>query len=135
MVLEAERPGNVVMDAALEWLARPGTQPFFGWVHLYDPHAPYDPPQAFLQKAGGQAYDGEVAFADAQVARALDWLERSGQRDHTIVVVTGDHGEGLGDHGELTHGMLAYDSTLRVPLVLSVPGGGDKDDQRLPVSL
>ena len=145
MVLEAERRGNVVMDAALEWLARPGTQPFFAWVHLYDPHATYDPPQEFLQKAGGKAYDGEVAFADAQVARALDWLERSGQRDRTIVVVTGDHGEGLGDHGEATHGMLAYDSTLRVPLVLSIPGGGDKDalgssglkagDQRLPVSL
>ena len=145
MVLEAERPGNVVMDAALEWLARPGTQPFFGWVHLYDPHAPYDPPQEFLQKAGGQAYDGEVAFADAQVARALDWLERSGQRDRTIVVVTGDHGEGLGDHGELTHGMLAYDSTLRVPLMICVPPGAgtgtfgssglQAGDSRVPASL
>ena len=123
MVLEAERRGNVVMDAALEWLARPAAQPFFAWIHLYDPHAPYDPPQEFLQKAGGKAYDGEVAFADAQVARALEWLDRSGQRDRTIVVVTGDHGEGLGDHGELTHGMLAYDSTLRVPLVISVPPG------------
>ena len=121
MVLEAERRGNVVMDAALEWLARPAAQPFFAWIHLYDPHAPYDPPQEFLQKAGGKAYDGEVAFADAQVARALEWLDRSGQRDRTIIVVTGDHGEGLGDHGEQTHGMLAYDSTLRVPLVISIP--------------
>ena len=123
MVLEAERRGNVVMDAALEWLARPAAQPFFAWIHLYDPHAPYDPPQEFLQKAGGKAYDGEVAFADAQVGRSLEWLDRSGQRDRTIVVVTGDHGEGLGDHGEQTHGMLAYDSTLRVPLVISVPPG------------
>lgn len=121
MVLEAERRGNVVMDAALAWLGRPGTQPFFAWIHLYDPHAPYDPPQEFLQKAGGKAYDGEVAFADAQVARALDWLDRSGQRGRTIIVVTGDHGEGLGDHGEMTHGMLAYDSTLKVPLVIQMP--------------
>ena len=121
MVLEAERRGNVVMDAALDWLGRPAAQPFFAWIHLYDPHAPYDPPQEFLQKAGGKAYDGEVAFADAQVARVVEWLDRSGQRERTIVVVTGDHGEGLGDHGEQTHGMLAYDSTLRVPLVVAVP--------------
>ena len=132
MVLEAERRGNVVMDAALEWLARPAAQPFFAWIHLYDPHAPYDPPQEFLQKAGGKAYDGEVAFADAQVARALEWLDRSGQRDRTIIVVTGDHGEGLGDHGEQTHGMLAYDSTLRVPLVVVLPAeaGSYKTNER-----
>src|SRR6185369_17256697 len=101
----------------------------FAWIHLYDPHAPYNPPQEFLAKAGGSAYDGEVAFADAQVARVLEWLQASGQTARTIVALTGDHGEGLGDHGELTHGMLAYDSTLRVPLVLAraqhVPAADD----------
>jgi choline-sulfatase len=120
-LLEAERRGDAVMSAALEWLARGGTQPFFAWVHLYDPHAPYDPPPEYLARAGGRAYDGEVAFADAQVARAVAALDRAGLRDHTVVAIAGDHGEGLGDHGELTHGMLAYDSTLRVPLVLGLP--------------
>jgi arylsulfatase A-like enzyme/Flp pilus assembly protein TadD len=116
--LEAQRRGDVVVNAALDWLGRGGIQPFFTWVHLYDPHAPYDPPAEFLARAGGRAYDGEVAFADAQVARLLEWLDRSGARDRTIVVIAGDHGEGLGEHGEETHGMLAYDSTLRVPLVI-----------------
>jgi arylsulfatase A-like enzyme/Tfp pilus assembly protein PilF len=124
--LEAERRGDAVASAALEWLSAsaPGgasARPFFVWVHLYDPHAPYDPPQEFLAKANGNAYDGEVAFADAQVGRLVAWLQSSGEMDRTIVAVAGDHGEGLGDHGELTHGMLAYDSTLRVPLVVSVP--------------
>jgi choline-sulfatase len=120
--LEAERRGDVVVSAALQWLGDGSGKPFFAWIHLYDPHAPYDPPQAFLERAGGNAYDGEVAFADAQVARVLDWLRTSGQAEHTVVALAGDHGEGLGDHGELTHGMLAYDSTLRVPLVVAVPG-------------
>jgi choline-sulfatase len=122
--LEAERRGDIVVDAALQWLAGRSGDAFFAWVHLYDPHAPYNPPQQFLARAGGDAYNGEVAFADAQVGRLLEWLRTSGQAGRTIVAVTGDHGEGLGDHGELTHGMLAYDSTLRVPLVLSLPPGG-----------
>jgi arylsulfatase A-like enzyme/Tfp pilus assembly protein PilF len=136
--LEAERRGDIVVNAALEWLGRGGTEPFFAWIHLYDPHAPYDPPQAALEQAGGNAYDGEVAFADAQVARVLEWLQSSGEAPRTIVAVTGDHGEGLGDHGELTHGMLAYDSTLRVPLIIGLagdglpPGGGSSSE---PVSL
>ena len=95
----------------------------FVWIHLYDPHAPYEPPQDFLSKARGNAYDGEVAFADAQVGRVVEWLRGSGQADRTIVAVTGDHGEGLGEHGEQTHGMLAYDSTLRVPMVVVLAPG------------
>ena len=122
--LEAERRGDIVVDAALKWLGGRSGTPFFAWVHLYDPHAPYNPPQEFLAKAGGKPYDGEVAFADAQVGRLVDFLRSSGQIDRTIVVVTGDHGEGLGDHGEETHGMLAYDSTLRVPLILVLPPEG-----------
>ncbi|MEO6238037.1 MAG: sulfatase-like hydrolase/transferase [Vicinamibacterales bacterium] len=121
--LEAERRGDIVVDAALAWLGGGSGKPFFAWIHLYDPHAPYNPPEEYLARAGGHAYDGEVAFADAQVARVLDWLRSSGQGERTIVAVTGDHGEGLGDHGEATHGMLAYDSTLRVPLVVAVPFG------------
>ena len=121
--LEAERRGDLVASAALEWLARSSPQPFFAWIHFYDPHAPYQPPAEFLAKAGGRGYDGEVAFADAQVGRVLDWLKSSGEQAKTLVVIAGDHGEGLGDHGELTHGMLAYDSTLKVPLVVALPSG------------
>ncbi|HET7697774.1 MAG TPA: sulfatase-like hydrolase/transferase [Vicinamibacterales bacterium] len=126
--LEAERRGDVVVTSALAWLGQASAQPFFAWVHLYDPHAPYEPPQEHLARARGSAaaaYDGEVAFADAQVGRLLEWLRTTGNDATTIVAVTGDHGEGLGDHGEATHGMLAYDSTLRVPLVMAFPANLD----------
>jgi arylsulfatase A-like enzyme/thioredoxin-like negative regulator of GroEL len=135
--LEAQRRGDAVVDVALRWLSKSATgpaKPFFAWVHLYDPHAPYEPPPEYLEKAGRNAYDGEVAFADAQVGRLLDWLASSGHAGNTVVAIAGDHGEGLGEHGELTHGMLAYDSTLRVPLVIAVPGRPAASDDR-PVSL
>jgi choline-sulfatase len=122
--LEAERRGGEVVDAALEWIGSSPAQPFFMWVHLYDPHAPYDPPAEFRTKAGEHPYDGEVAYADAQIGRLLSTLGARGLLDGTLVAVTGDHGEGLGDHGEQAHGMLAYDSTLRVPLVLRGPSVG-----------
>ncbi len=120
--LEAERRGGEVMDAALEWLRTVPDGPFFLWVHLYDPHAPYDPPAEFLARAGGNAYDGEVAYADAQVGRLLAALRDRGAYGDAVIAVAGDHGEGLGEHGEQAHGMLAYDSTLRVPLILHGPG-------------
>lgn len=122
--LEAERPGAEVVDAALKWLPPSGSTepaPFFAWIHMYDPHAPYAPPAEYLAKAGGKGYDGEVAYADAQVGRLLEALASRGLSQHTIVIVTGDHGESLGQHGEQTHGMLVYDATLRVPLVVSAP--------------
>ncbi len=132
--LEAERPGGEVVDAALAWLSsaasqtgqrtadRGQRQPFFLWVHLYDPHAPYTPPAEFLEKAGGNPYDGEVAYADAQVARLLAALDANGLTASTAIAITGDHGEGLGEHGEQTHGMLVYDATLRVPFIVAAPG-------------
>jgi choline-sulfatase len=117
--LEAERRGEEVVNAALKWLPT-AKRPFFLWVHLYDPHAPYDPPSEWRAKAGN-AYDGEVAYADAQVGRLLDELRGRGLLDSSFIVAAGDHGEALGEHGEDTHGMLAYDSTLRVPLVAASP--------------
>ena len=137
--LEAQRRGDAVVDAALKWLSASAagaapSRPFFAWVHLYDPHAPYEPPPEYLEKAGRNAYDGEVAFADAQVGRLVEWLASSNLTGDTVIAIAGDHGEGLGDHGELTHGMLAYDSTLRVPLVLVVPGQPPAVDDQ-PVSL
>jgi arylsulfatase A-like enzyme/Flp pilus assembly protein TadD len=119
--LEAERSGGEVVGAALNWLAKTHA-PFFLWVHLYDPHAPYEPPAEYRKKGGANPYDGEIAYVDAQVGRLLEALASRGLTSETVVVVVGDHGEGLGDHGEVTHGMLAYDSTLRVPLILAGPG-------------
>jgi arylsulfatase A-like enzyme/tetratricopeptide (TPR) repeat protein len=121
--LEAERPANVVADRAVSWLAaRPaGAEPFFLWVHFYDPHAPYTPPEQWRTRAGGVAYDGEVAFADAQLGRVLEALHATGVTDRTLIVVAGDHGESLGDHGEATHGLLLYEAALRVPLVIAGP--------------
>jgi choline-sulfatase len=133
--LEAERPASEVVDRAIAWLERtrdhgPGTDqapgtthqaPFFVWIHLYDPHAPYTPPARFAGRTR-TPYDGEVAFADEQISRVFEWLRAHGQMDRTLIVVAGDHGEGLGDHGERTHGMLLYDSTLRVPLIVAAPG-------------
>ncbi|MGH9388259.1 MAG: sulfatase family protein, partial [Vicinamibacteria bacterium] len=120
-----QRPADQVMDAALAWLEGEKQDPFFAWIHLYDPHTPYEPPEPFLSEYGGRGpvglYDGEIAFADSQVGRFVSWLEANGLDDKTITVVLGDHGESLGSHGEGTHGYFVYDHTLRVPLVVATP--------------
>ena len=119
--LEASRPAAQVVDAALAWLDAAPADPFLLWVHLYDPHTPYAPPEPHRSRFSDRPYDGEVAYAGAQVGRLLARLDARGLTGRTVVVVAGDHGEGLGDHGESTHGMLAYDSTLRVPLFVRAP--------------
>ena len=116
------RPAGPVVDAALAWLQGLAARPFFAWVHVFDPHAPYEPPAPYRERFRSSPYDGEVAYADSQVGRLIDWLNRSGEAGRTLVVVTSDHGEGLGDHGEDEHQLFVYDTTLRVPLVLSWPG-------------
>jgi arylsulfatase A-like enzyme len=114
------RADDVIADA-LQWLDDAGTTtPFFLWTHLYDPHAPYDPPEPY-RTAFLDPYIGEIAFADAQIGRLLDALERRGVLDRTVVVVAGDHGESLGDHGERDHGIFVYESVLRVPLIIRGP--------------
>jgi arylsulfatase A-like enzyme/Tfp pilus assembly protein PilF len=123
--LEAERRGDVVVDRALAWLDGAGKEddrPFFLWVHLYDAHAPYAPPSPYRGRFAGRLYDGEVAFADAQVGRLLAALDRLDLAERTVVAVAADHGEALGAHGELTHGLLLYEPTLRVPLLLRAAG-------------
>jgi arylsulfatase A-like enzyme/Tfp pilus assembly protein PilF len=122
--MEAERRGSVVVDRALAWLHQPDGRPFFAWVHLYDPHAPYAPPAPYPQ-----TYDGELAYTDAQVARLLATIDRQ----HTVVAVVGDHGEALGEHGELTHGLLLYEPTLHVPMIVAMPNGAPRVIQE-PVS-
>jgi len=109
---DAERRGGAVVDRALAWLHQNDSRPFFAWVHLYDAHAPYAPPAPYPQ-----TYDGEVAYVDAQVSRLLAAIDRG----RTIIVVAGDHGESLGEHGELTHGLLLYEPTLHVPMIISAP--------------
>jgi arylsulfatase A-like enzyme/predicted Zn-dependent protease len=121
-----QRPANAVIDAALGWLDGVEKQPFFAWVHLYDAHAPYAPPPAFAARYGGRGlaglYDGEIAFADAEIGRLLDRLRAAGLDQRTVIAVVGDHGEALGGHGELTHGYFLYQDTLAVPLILRLPG-------------
>src|SRR6185295_1902520 len=119
----AQRPGNEVVDRATAWLREGSDLPFFAWVHLYDPHAPYAAPEPFASRFPATmhgAYDAEVAFADAQVGRLLDALGKA--RGRTIVVVTGDHGESLGDHQEQQHGFFVYDAVTQVPLIIAAPG-------------
>jgi len=122
-----QRPANQVVDAALAWLKGKDARPFFAWVHLYDPHTPYEPPEPWrsrLNDSLGHLYDGEIAFADAQLGRLLDWLAVEGLDSSTIVVVVGDHGEGLGDHKEAEHGYFVYDYAVHVPFLVRLPVRG-----------
>jgi arylsulfatase A-like enzyme/Flp pilus assembly protein TadD len=117
------RPGGEVVDRALNWLDSKQQKPFLLWVHLYDAHHPYNPPPPFLQKYRTHPYDGGIAFVDAQVGRVVAYLKAKGLYDRTLIVVAGDHGEGLGEHGEKTHGFFIYDSTLHVPLIFKLSSG------------
>ncbi|HYU35964.1 MAG TPA: sulfatase-like hydrolase/transferase [Thermoanaerobaculia bacterium] len=117
----AERRGDEVVAPALDWWRRQSGRPRFLWVHLYDPHAPYDPPEPFASRFKDNPYLGEVAAADGFLAPLLDPL-LAGKEPPCLVVVTGDHGEALGEHGEMTHGLFAYEATLKIPLVLWGPG-------------
>ena len=119
--LMQERRGGETVALAREWLATVGDEPFFMWLHLYDPHFPYAPPAPFDTRFPGEPYHGEVAATDAFLAPLVDpFLDGSDPRE-TLVVVTADHGESLGEHGELTHGIFAYEGTVRVPLILHAP--------------
>jgi arylsulfatase A-like enzyme/Tfp pilus assembly protein PilF len=131
---EMERPANMVADLALEWLAHNSQQPFFFWMHLYDPHYPYNPPAPFSAQYQSHPYDGEIAFADEQVGRVIEFLKAKGLYEKTLIVLSGDHGEGLGEHGEKTHGFFIYDSTLHIPLILRVPGAAHAKKIATPVS-
>ena len=118
----AERRANEVADAAMRWFGSAPDGPFFTWLHFYDPHAPYDPPPPYRERFAGRAYDGEIAFTDAQIGRVLDALRASGHERDTVIMVLADHGEGLGEHHELTHAVLTYQSTMRVPWIAAGPG-------------
>ncbi len=130
-VTSLERRAPEVVDRAAAWIGQAG-RPFFAWVHLYDPHAPYDAPAAFASRFPGRPYDAEVSASDWAVGALLRAIP-AGTIDDTIVVVTSDHGESLGEHGEREHGLFLYDATLAVPLVIAGPGvaPGRRVDQQV----
>jgi arylsulfatase A-like enzyme/Flp pilus assembly protein TadD len=117
-----ERSATDVTDAALAWLPTAGERPFFLWVHYYDPHLEHRAPASFAAQLPGRPYDAEVAYVDHELGRLLLGLEAHGRLADTIVAVTSDHGESLGEHGELNHGMTLYDATMRVPWIVAGPG-------------
>jgi len=117
-----QRTGDVVTAEAIGWLRSPPKPKFFAWVHLYDPHAPYTPPEPYASRYAGRLYDGEVAWCDELVGRIVTALREAGTLDNTLVILTSDHGEALGEHGEDVHGYFVYEATLRVPLIVRGPG-------------
>ncbi len=132
---EMERPGNVVADVTLDWLAKNSQKKFFLWMHLYDPHFPYHPPEPYSSEYAAQPYDGEIAFADEQVGRLLRFLKEKGIYQNTLIVLCGDHGESLGEHGEKTHGFFIYNATMHVPLIIRLPENAAARTVADPVSL
>jgi len=120
--LQNEKRADEVIAEAKSWIESRQGRPFFAWVHLYDPHAPYNPPAPF-DRYPAAPYRGEVEYCDRVLGDFFDFLRKTGILDRSLVVVTSDHGEGLGEHGEDEHGFFVYESTVRVPLILRSPFG------------
>jgi choline-sulfatase len=117
-----QKRGDVTVGEATAWLAESGQERRFAFVHLYDPHDPYEPPEPYTSRYAGRPYDGEVAWSDELVGRLDAALGAAGLRDDTLVVVTSDHGEGLDEHGEAVHGFFVYETTLQIPFIVRGPG-------------
>jgi len=115
---QVERPAEEVISRGMSWLKAHPRSPFFIWLHLYDPHDPYQPPAPFNDQYKAKPYDGEIAYADRELGRFLELLKQSGLYENTLVVLTGDHGESFGEHREWTHGYFIYDTTVLVPLII-----------------
>ena len=123
-----DRNAEDSVTRALRWLDKDWRQktprrPFFFWLHLYDPHSPYDPPEPFRTQYREHPYDGEIAYADHELGRLIAWLKQNHLYDRSLIVFLSDHGESLGDHGEKEHGFFVYDSTVRIPLIVKPPAG------------
>jgi len=116
-----ERRAEEVIRAAVDWLSVQRSR-WFSWIHLWDPHTLYSPPEPFLTEFEDDPYSGEVAYVDTELGKLFDFLEKKGLIQNTIIILTGDHGESLGEHGELTHSYFAYNSTIWVPLIITAPG-------------
>ena len=118
-----EKKAEKVIKAALGWIEKQDSK-WFAWVHIWDPHVPYIPPEPFKSQFKDDPYSGEVAYVDSELGKMFDRLEENNLMENTYIILTGDHGESLGEHGELTHGYFAYNSTLWVPLIIAGPGVG-----------
>jgi arylsulfatase A-like enzyme/Tfp pilus assembly protein PilF len=119
-----QRRGDETLGEAVKWMETARQGPFFSWIHLYDPHTPYDPPEPFRSPYSARPwglYDGEVAYLDSLMGQLLDWLAARGLEENTLLAFIGDHGESLGQHREATHGFFIYDATTHVPFILKVP--------------
>src|SRR5438309_6208554 len=117
-----ERRGMDVVQRAEKWMNANPAGPHFVWVHLYDPHDPYEPPPPYSQVYKDHLYDGEIAYADSALANFVNYLKQRGWYENSLIIVVGDHGEGLGEHHEDTHGIFLYDSTTHVPLIIKLRG-------------
>jgi len=116
---QLEHRGEEVMNQAIQWLGGVSQKaPFFAWVHLYDPHDPYEPPEPFKSQYKSRPYDGEIAYVDQQIGRLVSFLHNKELYEKTLIVLTGDHGESFGEHQEFKHGYFIYDTTLLVPLII-----------------
>ena len=118
-----ERKAGESVTRALSWLQTNPQRPFFFWLHLYDPHSPYDPPEPYHTQYQGHLYDGEIAYADHELGRLVAWLKRNRLYDPSLIVMLSDHGESLGEHGEHEHGFFVYNSTVHIPLIVKPPAG------------
>jgi arylsulfatase A-like enzyme/Tfp pilus assembly protein PilF len=129
-----ERRAEVVVDHAVKWLSQARTRPFFLWVHFYDPHSPYDPPEPYRTRYSKSLYDGEIAYMDSAIGRLLTTLREKNLYDGALIAAMADHGEAFGEHGELYHGVFVYDATINVPLLFKLPGerlAGERRDVRV----
>ena len=116
-----ERAAELTNVPVIDWLRRHGQEKFFFWVHYFDPHAPYAPPQPYRSEYAQNLYDGEIDYTDEQIGKLLGVLDELDIRQRTLVIVVSDHGEGMGQHGEQTHSLLIYDATLHVPMIFGGP--------------
>jgi choline-sulfatase len=129
-----ERRGDEVVSHALEWIAKHKDAPFFVWIHLFDPHAPYEAPEPFGSRFKASPYDGEIAYTDSVMGKLFDQLRASKLYEGSVIALMADHGEALGEHGERGHGVFLYDPTIRVPLIFKMPGqaaAGKRIDTRV----
>ena len=122
-----ERRAADVVQHAETWMTAHPAGPRFVWIHLYDPHDPYEPPPPYSQTYKDRLYDGEIAYADSALGGFVAYLKKTGRYENALIVVVGDHGEGLGEHNEDTHGLFLYDSTTHVPLILKLPAQDHSD--------
>ncbi len=121
-----ERRADEASRVAEQWLAEHQDEPFFLFLHYYDPHDAYRPPEPFAATFKDNLYAGEIAYVDHCINQVIEKLKKLGLYDSTLIIITSDHGEGLDEHFEKTHGYFNYHSTMRVPLIIKVPGGVEK---------